>query len=70
MRDIESNNVGSFHSFTLSISTLPEERYVKITIEDQCIGISEKHISNIFDPYFATKQKGNDLGLATTYSII
>lgn len=49
---------------------LTEGSYVKISIEDQGIGIHEKHISNIFDPYFTTKQKGSGLGLATAYSII
>ncbi|MDM8515526.1 ATP-binding protein [Desulfobacterales bacterium HSG16] len=45
-------------------------RYLKIVAEDQGVGISKKHLSNIFDPYFTTKQKGSGLGLATTYSII
>jgi len=45
-------------------------RYIKIVVEDQGIGISKKHLPNIFDPYFTTKQKGSGLGLATTYSII
>ncbi|HLA00665.1 MAG TPA: ATP-binding protein, partial [Thermodesulfovibrionales bacterium] len=45
-------------------------RYVKISIKDQGVGIPQKHISKIFDPYFTTKQTGSGLGLATTYSII
>jgi PAS domain S-box-containing protein len=45
-------------------------RHVKISITDQGVGISEKHLLNIFDPYFTTKQEGSGLGLATTYSII
>ncbi len=45
-------------------------RYVMITIKDQGMGIAEKHISKIFDPYFSTKQTGRGLGLATAYSII
>lgn len=53
---------------------LPEGKYVKILIRDQGIGIPEEHLSQIFDPYFSTKetgeQKGMGLGLATTYSII
>jgi len=44
--------------------------YVTIKITDQGIGIPEKHLSKIFDPFFTTKQKGNGLGLATTFSII
>jgi signal transduction histidine kinase len=50
--------------------SLSAGRYIKIVVEDQGIGISKKHLSNIFEPYFSTKQKGNGLGLATTYSII
>lgn len=44
--------------------------YIKIAIIDQGIGIVEKHLDKIFDPYFTTKQKGHGLGLATCYSII
>ncbi len=49
---------------------LQEGKYVKISIEDHGIGISQEHLSKIFDPYFTTKQKGSGLGLATSYSII
>jgi PAS domain S-box-containing protein len=45
-------------------------RYIRISIKDQGVGIVEKHLSKIFDPYFTTKQTGSGLGLATTYSII
>ncbi|MFC1839844.1 PAS domain S-box protein, partial [Thermodesulfobacteriota bacterium] len=45
-------------------------RYIKTSITDQGVGIPEKHLSNLFDPYFTTKQERNGLGLATTYSII
>lgn len=49
---------------------LPAGQYIKIAIKDQGVGISKKHLANIFDPYFTTKQKGSGLGLSTTYSII
>jgi PAS domain S-box-containing protein len=45
-------------------------RYVRISVEDQGIGIPKEHFKKIFDPYFTTKQKGSGLGLATCYSII
>lgn len=44
--------------------------YVEISITDSGIGIPEKYINKIFDPYFTTKAKGSGLGLATSYSII
>jgi CheY-like chemotaxis protein len=50
--------------------TLTEGPYVRISVTDQGTGISEQHLSRIFDPYFTTKQTGSGLGLATAYSII
>lgn len=45
-------------------------RWIKITVQDEGIGIAEEHIKKIFDPYFTTKAKGSGLGLATSYSIM
>ncbi|MBW1917341.1 MAG: PAS domain S-box protein [Deltaproteobacteria bacterium] len=45
-------------------------RYVKITIADQGIGIPERYLDKIFDPYFTTKQQGSGLGLAIAHSIV
>ncbi|MBC8395001.1 MAG: response regulator [Deltaproteobacteria bacterium] len=51
-----------------------EGKYVKISIQDQGVGIPQENISTIFDPYFSTKemgvQKGMGLGLSIAYSII
>lgn len=44
--------------------------YIKISVNDNGSGISEAHMSKIFNPYFTTKQTGNGLGLFTSYSII
>jgi len=44
--------------------------YVKISVRDHGVGISQEHLSKIFDPYFTTKEQGSGLGLATAYSII
>ncbi|GBE36950.1 blue-light-activated protein [bacterium BMS3Bbin07] len=49
---------------------LKEGDFIKLSIQDQGIGIPKKHLQKIFDPYFTTKEKGNGLGLAITYSII
>lgn len=53
-----------------NVLPLKAGRYVKISIEDQGIGIPREHLSKIFDPYFTTKQKGSGLGLSIVYSII
>jgi PAS domain S-box-containing protein len=49
---------------------LTEGRYVRLTIKDSGVGISDDHLGRIFDPYFTTKQKGSGLGLASAYSIV
>lgn len=58
---------------TLDINERPlltEGRYVIISVKDHGIGIPGEHLPKIFDPYFTTKQKGNGLGLATSYTIV
>ena len=49
---------------------IKEGRYVKISIRDHGPGISEEHLSKIFDPYFTTKESRRGLGLAVNYAII
>jgi PAS domain S-box-containing protein len=49
---------------------LKKGRYVKVSIEDQGVGIPEEHLQKVFDPYFTTKEKGSGLGLSSVYSII
>ncbi len=44
--------------------------YVKISVEDNGIGISDEYMQKIFDPYFTTKKQGSGLGLAISFSII
>jgi len=55
-----------------SVDNLPitEGQYVKITISDTGVGIPDKILERVFEPYFTTKQSGSGLGLATCYSII
>lgn len=48
----------------------PKGKKVKITVQDQGIGIAPQYLNKIFDPYFSTKQQGSGLGLASCYSII
>jgi signal transduction histidine kinase len=41
-----------------------------IEIEDNGMGISEKNLLNIFDPYYTNKPGGMGLGLSTTMDIV
>ena len=54
----------------LSSSLLPDGRYVEITVADEGVGISKKHLNQVFDPYFTTRETGNGLGLTTCYTIV
>jgi len=53
---------------------LKEGKYVKWSVRDHGIGIPQKDLFQIFDPYFTTKPKGSargrGLGLTTCYAII
>jgi CheY-like chemotaxis protein len=49
---------------------LKEGKYVRVSIADPGIGITEKYLSRIFDPFYTTKEKGSGLGLSTSHTII
>jgi PAS domain S-box-containing protein len=49
---------------------LPSGRYVKVSISDRGLGISDELRTKIFDPYFTTKPAGTGLGLAISYSVV
>lgn len=64
---IKAENADTETELALSLNS---RNYVKLTVKDSGVGIPEKNLQKIFDPYFTTKAKGNGLGLATAYSII
>ncbi len=43
--------------------------YIKITVTDTGIGIPEKYLTKVFDPYFSTKSSGHGLGLSMAWSV-
>lgn len=45
-------------------------RYVELLLVDQGVGIQDKDLPKIFDPYFAAKNRGGGFGLAIAYSIV
>jgi CheY-like chemotaxis protein len=44
--------------------------YVRITVEDEGVGIAADDLPKLFDPFFTTKPDAAGLGLATSYSIV
>lgn len=49
---------------------IPPGDYVCVSITDTGTGIPKDIISNIFDPYFTTKDEGSGLGLAIAHSVV
>ena len=49
---------------------VPPGPYVKVSVQDQGVGIPSESTNRVFDPFFTTKQKGTGLGLTSAYSII
>lgn len=68
----ENINIGDSTSEQPDLGALPLDtgKYVKISIKDEGIGIPQKLLTTIFDPYFSTKENSTGLGLTTAYSII
>jgi two-component system, NtrC family, sensor kinase len=56
----------------IRISTELAGDKVRITVQDNGIGISEEHLKDIFNPFFTTKPvgEGTGLGLSLSYGII
>lgn len=52
--------------------TIPPGNYLRIEIEDSGIGIDEKEIGRIFEPFYTTKPRGSGtgLGLSLVYQIL
>ena len=47
-----------------------EKKMVNIVTKDTGTGIPKEHMSNIFTPYFTTKERGTGLGLSIAFRII
>jgi PAS domain S-box-containing protein len=60
---IDESTKERFNNAQLTISTHASERGVEMVFEDNGNGISEKHLSKIFEPLFSTKAYGVGLGM-------
>ena len=56
----------------LNVKITPDEegKFVSFEIADTGNGISKVNLSNIFEPYFSTKETGTGLGLAIVHKIV
>lgn len=53
------------------ITSIKDESYVQVVVQDNGQGIPEKYLPHIFEPFFTTKKKyGTGLGLSITYGIV
>ncbi len=59
-------------TLSLHLGTDQTSQYVLIQIKDQGVGIPDRDLKRIFDPFFSTKDpgKGTGLGLSTSLSIV
>lgn len=60
---------------TLEIRTMPlaengQPDFVQIEVKDTGVGIAEKDIDSLFNPFFTTKEQGTGLGLAIAHQIV
>jgi signal transduction histidine kinase len=46
------------------------EQFVQIGVRDSGVGIPEKDLENIFNPFFTTKKEGSGLGLSISHQIV
>ncbi len=56
----------------LTVKICPDRdgKFVRFEVSDTGSGISEDNLSNIFEPYFSTKETGTGLGLAIVQKIV
>jgi len=54
---------------TITINVSSDDSFIKVTIHDEGCGIHEDDLSNIYDPFFSTKEEGDGTGLGLSISL-
>jgi PAS domain S-box-containing protein len=69
---LETSNVTLDQDFVYQHGRMIPGRYVRMTVSDTGIGMSEEVKTHLFEPFFTTKEhnKGTGLGLSTVYGIV
>ncbi len=70
MINIKTENIYFDDNYTKNYSESKPGKYVKLSLQDNGMGMPQEIKDHIFEPFFTTKQKGTGLGLATSYSIV
>ncbi|WP_179600818.1 sensor histidine kinase [Neobacillus driksii] len=55
---------------TVWITCTTDDRYIKISIKDQGIGMTKKQIDRLGSPYYSLKESGTGLGMMVSFQII
>jgi two-component system NtrC family sensor kinase len=69
LNSCEAMNNGGILTITTAFSE-KRKKVVRAEITDNGLGIDEKDLSKIFDPFFTSKEQGTGLGLSVVYGII
>jgi two-component system cell cycle sensor histidine kinase/response regulator CckA len=69
---IASSNVDIDESHASRLSGVSPGPYIRLTVTDTGVGMSEEVRAHLFEPFFTTKEpgKGTGLGLSTVYGIV
>ncbi len=70
-----TGSIGQVHVTTGMVTRAREDdvggqRYARIRVEDDGVGMDEETRSRVFEPYFTTKRQGHGLGLAAVLGLV